>query len=67
MTTPPAGHDTDPTGAEGTEAQTEPEHDNGVRIEYRARVPRHMMGAALAEAFAHISRETQQQGPPPAD
>ncbi|MFF4900513.1 hypothetical protein [Streptomyces sp. NPDC001068] len=32
--------------------------DTGVRIEYRARVPRRLLGAALLEAFAAIHRET---------
>ncbi|WP_158678685.1 hypothetical protein [Streptomyces sulphureus] len=39
----------------------------GVRVEYRARVPRHLLGAALAEALAAIARETaDDQDPPPA-
>ncbi|WP_406321775.1 hypothetical protein [Streptomyces sp. NBC_00519] len=38
----------------------------GVRIEYRATVPRHLLGAAIAEAFGIIERETQQQDSPPA-
>ncbi|KUN32480.1 hypothetical protein AQJ11_02850 [Streptomyces corchorusii] len=38
---------------------------SGVRVEYRARVPRHLLAAALAEAFAVIERETQQQDTPP--
>ncbi|MBT2492349.1 hypothetical protein J7E96_28335 [Streptomyces sp. ISL-96] len=41
----------------------------GVRIEYRASVPRHMLGAAVAEAFGIIARETAAapEEPPPAD
>jgi hypothetical protein len=35
----------------------------GVRIEYRATVPRHLLGAAIAEAFDIIHQETQ----PPAE
>lgn len=68
--------DADPAAAtEATEPQaplTAPEwrpgdeRGSGVRIEYRARVPRHLMGAAFAEAFAAIHRETQQQDGPPA-
>ncbi|MGW3445622.1 hypothetical protein [Streptomyces sp. NPDC001076] len=38
----------------------------GVRVEYRATVPRHLLGAAIAEAFGIIERETQQQDSPPA-
>ncbi|MFZ4266551.1 hypothetical protein [Streptomyces arboris] len=40
--------DTDPTDVSG-----------GVRIAYRARVPRHLMGAAVAEALDLIARETR--------
>lgn len=36
-----------------------PESSDGVRIEYRARVPRHMAGAAFAEALDLIARETR--------
>lgn len=41
------------------------ETPRGVRIEYRARVPRHLMGVAFAEALAFIHRETQQQDDQP--
>lgn len=40
-----------------------PDNPGGVRIEYRARVPRRLLGAALAEAFGIIARETGQPGP----
>ncbi|MER6425305.1 hypothetical protein [Streptomyces sp. NPDC001137] len=36
----------------------------GVRIEYRATVPRHLLGAAIAEAFAIIERETRSDDDP---
>lgn len=39
----------------------------GIYIGYWARVPRQFLGAAIAEAFAIIERETQQQDSPPAD
>ncbi|MEH0579039.1 hypothetical protein QBA54_32220 [Streptomyces sp. B21-108] len=38
----------------------------GVRIEYRATVPRHLLGAAIAEALAMIERETQPDDDRPA-
>ncbi|MER6632256.1 hypothetical protein ABT301_29250 [Streptomyces sp. NPDC000987] len=44
-----------------------PQPRNGVRVEYRATVPHRLMGAALAEAFAVILEETQQQDPPALD
>ncbi|WP_019061755.1 hypothetical protein [Streptomyces prunicolor] len=43
-------------------ADDDPPRD-GVRIEYRATVPRHLLGAAIAEAFDIIHQETQ----PPAE
>jgi hypothetical protein len=36
-----------------------PDTSGGVRVEYRARVPRHLMGAAFAEALDLIARETR--------
>ncbi|MEU0060727.1 hypothetical protein [Streptomyces sp. NPDC006334] len=39
---------------------------DGVRIEYRATVPLHLLAAAIAEAVDIIDRETQQQDGPPA-
>ncbi|MGI5461083.1 hypothetical protein ACQEWB_49620 [Streptomyces sp. CA-249302] len=38
----------------------------GVRIEYRATVPRHLLGAAIAEAFEIIERETRPDDDQPA-
>lgn len=35
-----------------------PDVDLGVRVEYRARVPRHQLGAAIAEAFGAIADAT---------
>jgi hypothetical protein len=45
----------------------EPAPREGVRIEYRASVPRHLLGAAIAKAFAVIESETQQDSPPALD
>ncbi|MGW4731779.1 hypothetical protein ACWEQC_21895 [Streptomyces shenzhenensis] len=42
----------------------DPPPRKGVRIEYRATVPRHLLGAAIAEAFDIIERETRQQDSP---
>jgi hypothetical protein len=39
---------------------------DGVRVEYRASVPRHLLGAALAEAFSAIAAETADGGEGPA-
>lgn len=39
--------------------------DTGVRVEYRATVPRHMVGHALAEALGAIARETGTADAPP--
>lgn len=44
-----------------------PDNPGGVRIEYRARVPHRQLGAALAEAFGIIARETGQPDPTTAD
>jgi hypothetical protein len=35
-----------------------PDSDPGVRFAYRARVPRHLMGAAFAEALTLLAHET---------
>lgn len=45
--------------------RTPPDTDSGqgVRVEYRARVPRRQISAALAEAAAHIARETRADTP----
>lgn len=40
-----------------------PDSDRGVRFAYKARVPRHLMGAAFAEGLALLAEATQ----PPAD
>ncbi|MCY0957682.1 hypothetical protein [Streptomyces sp. H27-H5] len=59
--TPP---DTDtPRTPDTSRARADTDTGQGVRIEYRARVPRHQLGAAVAEAFAHIARETRQHSP----
>lgn len=42
-----------------------PDTFGGVRIEYRASVPRRLLGAAMAEAFGIIARETGQPDPTP--
>lgn len=47
-------------------ADEDPPPRKGVRIAYTASVPRHLLGAAIAEAFDIIGRETQQQDSPPA-
>ncbi|MFE3033075.1 hypothetical protein ACFXKY_15695 [Streptomyces canus] len=44
----------------------DPPPHKGVRIEYRTSVPRHLLGAAIAEAFGIIESETQQQDRPSA-
>ncbi|MEU2487102.1 hypothetical protein ABZ593_21145 [Streptomyces sp. NPDC012617] len=36
-----------------------PDNDPGVRFAYRATVPRHLVGAAFAEAFAHLGEALQ--------
>jgi hypothetical protein len=36
-----------------------PDTPDGVRVEYRARVPRHLVPAAFAEALDLIARETR--------
>lgn len=43
-------------------ARTRPDTDTdvGVRLEYRARVPRHLLGAAVADALGFIAAETSQ-------
>ncbi|MDQ0961967.1 hypothetical protein QFZ66_005845 [Streptomyces sp. B4I13] len=41
------------------------DRDSGVRIEYRAQVPRHLMGAAIAEAFGIIATGTAGATHPP--
>ncbi|MFF5655254.1 hypothetical protein [[Kitasatospora] papulosa] len=38
---------------------TADEQTGGVRVEYRASVPRHLLGAALAEGLAAVAAETQ--------
>ncbi|WP_327415451.1 hypothetical protein [Streptomyces sp. NBC_01233] len=62
---PPVYADTEDT------RRTPPDTDTGqgVRVEYRARVPRRLLGAAVVEAFAHIARETRADTgrTPPAD
>ncbi|MFI1954824.1 hypothetical protein ACH437_23750 [Streptomyces xinghaiensis] len=50
----PTSADTARTGTDTAPADNNP----GVRITYTARVPRHLLGAALAEALDHIARET---------
>ncbi|WP_284576701.1 hypothetical protein [Streptomyces sp. 2P-4] len=43
-----------------TRPDTDPPDTSGrVRVEYRARVPRHLMAAAFAEALDLIARETR--------
>lgn len=61
-----------PTRADTT--RTRPDTDTtdscpGVRVEYRARVPRHQLGAAIAEVFGHISaaQSTTTYTPEPSD
>lgn len=54
-------HDPTPTSTNTvrTSTDTAPTDNNpGVRITYTARVPRHLLGAALTEALNHIARET---------
>ncbi|MEU2265007.1 hypothetical protein ABZ568_00835 [Streptomyces olindensis] len=50
-------------------ARPNPDEDplprEGVRIEYRATVPRHLLGVAIAEAFDIIERETRPDDDPP--
>lgn len=46
-------------------ADEDPSPREGVRIEYRATVPRHLLGVALAEAFDIIERETRPDEDPP--
>lgn len=49
-------------------ADEDPPPRKGVRIEYRASVPRHLLGVAIAEAFDIIERETRpEDDPPPID
>ncbi|MBW8801385.1 MAG: hypothetical protein JF597_49925 [Streptomyces sp.] len=62
-------HVTGPSATKATDAQaplTSPGQRDGVRVEYRTRVPRGLVGAALAEAVTAIHREIQQQEGPPA-
>ncbi|WP_434593401.1 hypothetical protein [Streptomyces sp. A5-4] len=42
-----------------------PDTDAGVRVEYRARVPRRLLSVAIAEAFAAIVHETGPLEPEP--
>ena len=39
------------------------DNDGGVRVEYSARVPRHQLGAAVAEAFGAINEATAHKKP----
>lgn len=55
-----------PSTTEDEHSSEHPHAPEGVRVEYRARVPRHLVGAAFAEAFAIIQRETQPPDDPPA-
>ncbi|MFE3378780.1 hypothetical protein [Streptomyces anulatus] len=60
----PRGTDTRDSGR----TQGDTGSGQGVRVEYRARVPRHQLGAAIAEGFAHIAYETRadaRRTPPP--
>ncbi|MER7135337.1 hypothetical protein ABT358_02190 [Streptomyces sp. NPDC000341] len=43
------------TSAVNARTRPDPDTDVGVRVEYRARVPRHQLGAALADALGHIA------------
>ncbi|MFJ2206001.1 hypothetical protein [Streptomyces microflavus] len=55
-------HGTLPTSADTirTRPDTDPaDASGGFRFAYRARVPRHLMGAAFAEALDLIARETR--------
>ncbi|MDX3069169.1 hypothetical protein PV518_44745 [Streptomyces sp. ND04-05B] len=62
----PAPADPADTGERAARPEAQDDHaPGGVRIEYRARVPRGLVGAAFAEALDAIHRETQQQDPPP--
>ncbi|MBA0053481.1 hypothetical protein E0L36_22155 [Streptomyces sp. AJS327] len=50
----------DSTPGRSDAARTSPiERPDGVRVEYRARVPRHLVGAAFAEALAAIGQATR--------
>ncbi|MET9321933.1 hypothetical protein ABZX75_17325 [Streptomyces sp. NPDC003038] len=69
-TSPVVGETTEcgslPTSADTvrTPPDTNPaDSPDGVRVEYRARVPRRLLGAAFAEAFAAIAAAHE---PPPA-
>ncbi|MEC3995217.1 hypothetical protein VSR01_17410 [Actinacidiphila sp. DG2A-62] len=42
-----------------------PDTPGGVRVEYRARVPRHLMGAAFAEGLAAVAAELHPPEPEP--
>lgn len=55
-----------PTSADSVRTPTN-NPPGGVRIEYRTRVPRQLLGAALTDAFAVIARETGQTDPPRPD
>jgi hypothetical protein len=71
--TPPAGEPAPDRGALPTRADTArtassgqgPDTADGVRVEYRARVPRHLLGAAIAEAAQALS--TARTTPPAKD
>ncbi|MFC9604593.1 hypothetical protein ACFTTN_14180 [Streptomyces niveus] len=42
-----------------------PDSDPGVRFEYRATAPRHLVGAAFAEAFTHLGTALHLPEPDP--
>ncbi|MFD3609000.1 hypothetical protein ACFWXA_13165 [Streptomyces atroolivaceus] len=42
-----------------------PDTEPGVRFAYRATVPRHLVGAAFAEAFTHLADELHPLEPAP--
>jgi hypothetical protein len=47
------------------QADEDPPPRKGVRIEYRATVPRRRLGVAIAEAFDIIEQETEPDDDPP--
>lgn len=66
--TRPASEDWPDRGAHPTSADSartgpdnSPAANGGVRVEYRATVPRHQLGAAVAEAFGAIAQATAPQ------